>query len=171
MLQDAGPNGAAPDQRHAVIWGALLDLRRVRATIEHALDDMTEKLKTLDYETTLTHAIAAGWEPEDGEEPEEDGGTTPPASKQAAARDDGRADAPDLDDLVERARDGLTTLQTLQRTQVLLPSGAFPSSSAAFDQAMEFVIDSIVRVIDDIPEISAAQHAADGMAAEAEPPA
>ena len=79
MLRDAGPNGAAPDSSHAAIWGALLDLRGIRDTIEIAVDKMTAKLDTLADKTTLTHAIAAGWEPE------EDDDTARPVSEQAAA--------------------------------------------------------------------------------------
>jgi hypothetical protein len=69
LLRDAGPDGAAPDQRHAVLWGAILDLRGCRDAIENTLERMTERLDRLADETALTHAIAAGWEPEG--EPEE----------------------------------------------------------------------------------------------------
>jgi hypothetical protein len=72
-----------------------------KSTVMRQLLAEALKLDTLADETTLTHAIAAGWEPE------EDGDTTRPVSEQAAARDDGGAGAPDLDDLVERGRDGL----------------------------------------------------------------
>jgi hypothetical protein len=65
MLRDAGPNGAAPDLHHAAIWGAILDLRWCRDTIENTVAQMTEKLDWLANETALTHAIAAGWEPEE----------------------------------------------------------------------------------------------------------
>jgi hypothetical protein len=84
LLRDAGPEGAAPDARHAAIWGAILDLRGCRDTIENTIEQMTEKLDRLADATTLTHAIAAGWEPPEGDEPEadepeEDAGPKPPA--------------------------------------------------------------------------------------------
>jgi hypothetical protein len=81
LLRDAGPDGAAPDARHAAIWGAILDLRGCRDAIENTIEQMTEKLDRLADATTLTHAIAAGWEPPEADEPEpeEDAGPKPPA--------------------------------------------------------------------------------------------
>jgi hypothetical protein len=81
-----------------------------------------------------------------------------------------RHEAPDLDDLVDRARDGLMTLRTLWRTQALLPSGALPESSVAFAVSIEFVADSLDDVINDIGKLAAA-HDDRGTADEAEPPA
>ena len=46
-LRDAGPNGCAPDPRHAAIWGAILDLRECRDRIENTLPKMTERLDWL----------------------------------------------------------------------------------------------------------------------------
>lgn len=166
MLRDAGPNGAAPDPHHAAIWGAILELRGIRDKIEIAVDEMTAKLDTLADMTTLTHAIAAGWEPEEA------GDTVQPVSEKAAARDDGRADRPDLDDLVERARDGLMTLRTLWNTHAVLPGGALPEGSVAFAASMEFVVDSLDAVLDEIAEVAAATNAAgDTAAGETEAPA
>jgi hypothetical protein len=90
----------------------------------------------------------------------------------AAPRDDGRAEAHDLDDLVERARGGLMTLRTLWNTHAVLPGGVLPESSVAFAASMEFVVDSIEAVLDEIADLAAATNArGDAAAAEAEPPA
>lgn len=165
LLRDAGPNGAAPDSRHAAIWGALLDLRGIRDTIEIAVDKMTAKLDTLANKATLTHAITAGWEPD------ENGDTARPVSEQVAARDDGRTEAPDLDDLVERARGGLMTLRTLWNSHAVLPGGVLPEGSVAFGASIEFVVDSLEGVLDEIAEVAAATNADRDTACEADPPA
>jgi hypothetical protein len=94
-----------------------------------------------------------------------------PASEKAAARDDDRADEPDLDDLVERARGGLMTLRTLWNTHAVLPGGVLPESSVAFAASMEFVVDSIEAVLDEIAEVAATNAAGDTAAGETEAPA
>ena len=115
QLRDAGPDGAAPDPHHAEIWGDILDLRGVRDTIENTLERMTAKLDHLAYKTTLTHAIAAGGPEDEAPEPDD----PDPASGNAAADEPEQpaGDAPDrpplvphLEDLIGRARDGVTTL-------------------------------------------------------------
>ena len=57
----AGPNGAAPNSHHAAIWGALLDLRGIRDTVEIAVGKMTAKLDALGEATDLQVAVEAGY--------------------------------------------------------------------------------------------------------------
>jgi hypothetical protein len=132
MLRDSGPNGAAPDRRQAAIWGAILDLRGCRDAIENTVEKMTEKLDRLADETTLTHVIAAGWEPE-GEDDD------------AAIIAQGRAT--DVATLIQRARAGLMMLRTLWDMNA-------PRAQ------MQFAVCSLECLLDDIAELTAPAGAA-----------
>jgi hypothetical protein len=149
MLRGAGPAGAAPDARHAATWGAILDLRGVRDAIENAIDQMTARLDRLADETTLTHAIAAGWEPEDEDAdeaaPEEKADEVPAASDRSA----GPVAGSEVEDLVDRAKEGLTALRTLWNASASMPER--PSDAVfSFGASMEFVADSIEALLDEI---------------------
>jgi hypothetical protein len=121
QLRDPGPRGAAPDAHHAAIWGAILDLRGCRDTIENTLERMTEKLDQLADETTLTHAIAAGWPPDNpdpGETAPGDDDGAPiadddPAPGRVAGVHADRVRDKCLRDRIERIGGGLCTMQTL----------------------------------------------------------
>jgi hypothetical protein len=141
ILRDAGPNGAAPDARHAVLWGAILDLRGCRDAIENTVEKMTEKLDRLADETTLTHAIAAGWEPEEGAtaEPEENAPAEPESARAAPGNSERRI-AFDLEDLVGRARDGVTALHSLWDSRCSSPE-EFPDQK--FAASLKFCIDGL----------------------------
>jgi hypothetical protein len=144
-LRDAGPNGAAPDARHAALWGAILDLRGVRDAIENATGEMTARLDRLADETTLTHAIAAGWEPEDEparEKRPDEARTSDDRSAEPAARGD-------VEELVDRAKDGLTALRTLWNASAGMPER--PAGAVfSFGTSMEFVADSVEALLDEI---------------------
>jgi hypothetical protein len=109
----------------------------------------------------------------DGADAKPDHDTTQPEQRQAgtsSAAGERRTELPDLDDLVERARDGLITLRTLWNAHAILPGGVLPEGSVAFAAAIEFVVDSLDGVLDDSAEIAAA-NAGGGAAGEAERPA
>jgi hypothetical protein len=109
----------------------------------------------------------------DGADAKPDHDTTQPEQRQAgtsSAAGERRTELPDLDDLVERARDGLITLRTLWNAHAILPGGVLSEGSVAFAAAIEFVVDSLDGVLDDIAEIAAA-NAGGGAAGEAERPA
>jgi hypothetical protein len=94
----------------------------------------------------------------------------PPQAGTSAGAGDGRAGPPDIDDLVERARDGLATLRTLWNAHAVLPGGVLPEGSIAFAASIEFVIDSLEGVLDDIAK-RAATNAGGDAGGEAKPQA
>jgi hypothetical protein len=142
LLRDAGPNGAAPDARQAAIWGAILDLRGCCDAIQNTVERMTAKLDWLADETALTHAIAAGWEPEEDLAAE-------PAPAQAAPgnSEDGVATRlpPDLEDLIGRARSGVTALRMLWAARCTDPRD-FPDQR--FASSLQFCIDALDGLLD-----------------------
>jgi hypothetical protein len=111
---------------------------------------MTEKLDRLADETTLTHAIAAGWEPpekggSETDEPEEGA----PAEPQDAGEGAGRSPLLDLDLALDeplcKARQGVTTLRTVvdgwERRHGL--DRQFRDGDAEFLASLDFCADSI----------------------------
>jgi hypothetical protein len=144
LLRDAGPDGAAPDQGHAAIWGLLLDLRGCRDTIENTVEKMTEKLDRLADATTLTHAIAAGWEPEENA----------PALPGAASGSVEPVPPPDrlsecLRDKIDRAWSGVTALHALVH--------AHRADTRALDQdlgtGLLFCIDGLEDLFSEISDL------------------
>ena len=124
LLRDAGPDGAAPDARHAAIWGAILDLRECRDAVANTVEQMTQGLDRL--------ADTAAPEP----------------ARAAPGNSEGRAVYAlpgDLEDLVGRARDGVTALWSLWGSHCIDPV-EFPDQK--FAASLKFCIDGLDALLE-----------------------
>jgi hypothetical protein len=132
------PRNGAAQVPGELLWRAIIDLRGHRDTIEISVDRLTEALDLLARRTGLTAAIEADWDPDS---------PAPPASAPATGKGE-------VEDLVERAKAGLSALRTLWNSSASMPAER-PDAVFAFGASMEFVTDSIEALLDEIAATAA----------------